>query len=326
MRMKNMKQVKEQVRDINMKRLFRRNQIIITTLAVMIAAAGYLNYAGKGDLDGGNRVYEAGVMDLSEEDILAENQAVSRNPGDSLLEIPSLDQDLAEVEEAVPESAAQAGNQLASENGAGTGDQLALENGAGTGNQLALENGAGTGDQLALENGAGAGDQLALEDPGTADPLENGAVGDQLAQAEAGSGDLQTGLENPGEAVLTSGMNVADYIANVQLSREQIRAKNKETLMSLINSPSIDEAAKQQAIQDMIDLTEISEKENAAETLLMAKGFADPVVSITKDKVDVVVNASSITDPQRAQIEDIVKRKAEVGADQIIITLLNMAE
>lgn len=56
-------------------------------------------------------------------------------------------------------------------------------------------------------------------------------------------------------------MSVADYIAGVQLSREQIRAKNKETLMSLINSTSIDEAAKQQAIQDMIRLTEISEKE-----------------------------------------------------------------
>ena len=41
---------------------------------------------------------------------------------------------------------------------------------------------------------------------------------------------------------------------------------------------------------------------------------------------DLVINAPSITDPQRAQIEDIVKRKAEVGADQIIITLLNMAE
>ena len=46
-------------------------------------------------------------------------------------------------------------------------------------------------------------------------------------------------------------MSVADYIAGVQLSREQIRAKNKETLMSLINSTNIDEAAKQQAIQDM---------------------------------------------------------------------------
>lgn len=270
--MKKMKQVKEHMKDINMKRLFRRNQIIITTLAVMIAAAGYLNYAGKKELADSNQVYEAGAMDISDEDILAENQAVlnSQNGG-QLLEIPSLDDP---------------------------------DDGSG---QVA-QNGADG--QLAAQNGA---------DGQTTAPDGNG--GQQAADADA-----QTGLENPGEAVLTSGMSVSDYIANVQLNREQIRAKNKETLMGLIDSTTIDDAAKQQAIQDMIDLTEVSEKENAAETLLMAKGFSDPVVSITKDKVDVVINAASITDPQRAQIEDIVKRKAEVAADQIIITLLNLAE
>ena len=30
-----------------MKRIFKKNQIIITTLAIMIAIAGYLNYSGK---------------------------------------------------------------------------------------------------------------------------------------------------------------------------------------------------------------------------------------------------------------------------------------
>ena len=30
-----------------MKQIFKKNQIIITTLAVMIAIAGYLNYSGK---------------------------------------------------------------------------------------------------------------------------------------------------------------------------------------------------------------------------------------------------------------------------------------
>ena len=35
-----------------MKRIFRRNQIIITTLAVMIAAAGYLNYSAKREAAG----------------------------------------------------------------------------------------------------------------------------------------------------------------------------------------------------------------------------------------------------------------------------------
>lgn len=98
MKIKNMKQVKEHMKDMNMKRLFRRNQIIITTLAVMIAAAGYLNYAGKKDLASGNRVYEAGAMDISDEDILAENQAASLNGQAGLQEIPSLDQDPSDLD------------------------------------------------------------------------------------------------------------------------------------------------------------------------------------------------------------------------------------
>ena len=210
-----------------MKRIFKKNQIIIAALAVMIAAAGYLNYSGR--LFSGEDDAQEANADLASQELL----------------------------------------------------------------------------------------DISEEDLASA----SGDIESQDSEAEDGSVE-----GTPGEAVLTSGMSVADYIANVQLSREQVRARNKETLMSLINSSSIDEASKQQAIQDMIQMTEISEKENAAETLLIAKGFADPVVSISSDKVDVVINASSITDPQRAQIEDIVKRKAEVGADQIIITLLNMAE
>ena len=272
MKIRNMKQVTERVKGL---KLFRRNQIIITTLAVMIAAAGYLNYAGKRDLEAGSRLSQAGSLELSEEDLMAENLAAQ---SETVSDILSLDNDPAEgeVAEAGPEDTSLA-----------LGDN-------------------GTGGEASTQEGELSGNST-----------DTGNTGESADPA---------GYENPGEAVLTSGMSVADYIAGVQLSREQIRAKNKETLMSLINSTNIDEAAKQQAIQDMIRITEISEKENAAETLLMAKGFADPVVSITDDKVDVVIHASSITDPQRAQIEDIVKRKAEVGADQIIITLLNMAD
>ena len=275
MKIRNMKQVTERVKGLKGRKLFRRNQIIITTLAVMIAAAGYLNYAGKRDLEAGSRLSQAGSLELSEEDLMAENLAAQ---SETVSDILSLDNDPAEgeVAEAGPEDTSLA-----------LGDN-------------------GTGGEASTQEGELSGNST-----------DTGNTGESADPA---------GYENPGEAVLTSGMSVADYIAGVQLSREQIRAKNKETLMSLINSTNIDEAAKQQAIQDMIRITEISEKENAAETLLMAKGSADPVVSITDDKVDVVIHASSITDPQRAQIEDIVKRKAEVGADQIIITLLNMAD
>ena len=270
---------------MNMKKLFRRNQIIITTLAVMIAAAGYLNYAGKQEMASGTYVYEAGVTDISDEDILAENQALTGDPG-NYQEIASLDNDPSDE-------------------------------------SLAAQDTDGSGSAAASNQEGVAGDAAA----DTANAADNSAAeGGQLAANDAASSDTETGLENPGEAVLTSGMNVSDYIANVQLSREQVRAKNKETLMNLINNENIEEAAKQEAIQEMIDMTAISEKENAAETLLMAKGFSDPVVSITSGKVDVVINASSITDPQRAQIEDIVKRKTEVGAENIVITLMKLEE
>ena len=70
----------------------------------------------------------------------------------------------------------------------------------------------------------------------------------------------------------------------------------------------------------MISLTDMAEKETAAEILLEAKGFTDVVVSISGTMVDVVVNASSLTDAQRAQIEDIVTRKTGIAPENIIIS------
>ena len=259
---------------MDMKKLFRRNQIIITTLAVMIAAAGYLNYAGKQEAVSGKDVFEAGMTDISEEDVLAENNAL--NESSSGQDIASLDQDASDI------------------------DKLAAAETTSEGNK-----------DVANSESTAAG--------------ETKAAAEQVAAA-AETKAADAGLDNPGEAVLTSGMSVTDYISSVQLNREQVRARNKETLMNLINNPNLEESAKQQAIQEMIDMTAVSEKENAAETLLLAKGFSDPVVSISSGKVDVVINASSITDPQRAQIEDIVKRKAEVGAENIVITLMKLGE
>ena len=73
----------------------------------------------------------------------------------------------------------------------------------------------------------------------------------------------------------------------------------------------------------MISMTDIAEKETAAEILLEAKGFADAIVSIDGDSVDVVVNTEELTEAQRAQIEDIVIRKTGVGAESIVISTVN---
>ena len=133
-----------------------------------------------------------------------------------------------------------------------------------------------------------------------------------------------TSLMEPGTAVMTSTqIGSTNMISEVKLNREQLRAANKETLYQIIDNVNLDEASKQTAINEMIQMTEISEKEMAAELLLEAKGYGECIVTIVDDGVDVVVNTSELTDVQRAQIEDIVKRKTDCSADKIVISPIN---
>lgn len=234
-----------------MKRIVKKNQIILTLLAVMIAVAGYLSYAGKfsfpGSEDqiqaGGEAAGEtvaAGLLDISDEDILAENQALSEAEGSTLVDVYT--------------------------------------------------------------------------------PLEEEETNAASENQDADDSNVSV----PGEAVLTSGLTVSNYVSQMQLNREQVRSKNKETLLEVINNSALADEQKQAAVEQMIALTAVAEKENAAETLLSAKGFADSVVCINGDTVDVVIGKTEITDAERAQIEDIVKRKAEVDAANVVITLMDL--
>lgn len=138
----------------------------------------------------------------------------------------------------------------------------------------------------------------------------------QVAEVQPQDGEI------PGEAVFTSTNGVA-VLSEAKMMKEQVRAKNKETLMEIINSNGLTDMQKQDAVNTMVEMTSIAEMETAAEILLQAKGFQDVVVSINEDAVDVVVNMTELTDIQRAQIEDIVKRKTEIGAENIIISTVS---
>ena len=76
----------------------------------------------------------------------------------------------------------------------------------------------------------------------------------------------------------------------------------------------------------MVEMTEVSEKEAAAEMLLEAKGFENAVVNLTGETADVVVPEADLEDAKRAQIEDIIKRKTGIAAENIVITPLDQTE
>ena len=129
---------------------------------------------------------------------------------------------------------------------------------------------------------------------------------------EALDAEVQEG-EIPGEAVYTNSGSVSS-LSGARLLKEQTRAKNKETLLEIINNANIADNQKQEALDEMIALTHL---------LLETRGYADAVVTITDESADVVVGMSVLSDAQCAQIEDIVARKTGIAAQNIVINPLS---
>lgn len=224
-----------------MKKIVRKNQIIITSLAILIAVAGYLNYTEKNVLK--QTANDPSTKKTSQETTVAVN---AENQGESLTDV-GVDVQKEYVE----------------------------------------------------------------------DDLLKGNEDIQSNDSENEGNDAQSTNAEPGEAVLT---NAGTFAANAKLNREQVRSKNKETLMNMINSANITEEQKNDITEQMLHITQVAQLENDVETLLAAKGFSDAVVSIGDNQVEVVLNMTDVSEAGRAQIEDVVKRKTNVSASNITIT------
>lgn len=254
------------------KKVLKKNQIMITALAVMIAVAGYLNFAG---------------TKIGEEDF------ISVDGSDSELTYEISDEDMYAIS-------------LREDTDGTVADYSEYAAVTGTdGDIVSLD----TDDVTITENYLSADMDTASADEGEA-----------LASNTDETGANVIEQETPGEAVFTSASGVST-IAGAKLLKEQTRAQNKESLMEIINNEDLTEEAKQEAVNSMITLTETAQKESDAQMLLEAKGFTQAVVSISGDTADVMVEAASLTEAQTAQIIDIVQRKTDIAAENIIITV-----
>ncbi len=148
------------------------------------------------------------------------------------------------------------------------------------------------------------------------------ATGTETVAMETGSTEEE--ILNAGETVLTSAVSDnANYVAQVKLGREQVRSTNKASLQEMIDNAALSEAEKKSAVDEMVKLTQNAQMEVDAETLLSAKGFENVVVSISDGCCDVIVGKDDVTDEKRAQIEDIIKRKTNIGDANIVISTMD---
>ena len=251
-----------------MKKMFKKNQVIITALAIMIAVAGYLNFSS-----------ESPVLNASVEDM--QSEGASGNSDDDIFS-------------------------------ASVDDEIAGKDMANSEQSEEVDGSVAVNDSSKKEES-----ETDVEDV-IEDTLESqGENGEDVAEASLNEDGEPIDSESVGEAVLT---NASITLSQAKLNREQTRSKAKEMILEIINSESLSEDAKKDAVNKMISMTEQMEKETAAETQLAAKGFQDAIVSISEGSVDVTISKDSLTDTQRTQIEDIIMRKTGCELENIVIT------
>ena len=221
-----------------LKKLFKKNQLIITALAALIAVAGYLNHA------------ERKLEDEAKQAAANEQQSTEKDASDGK-------------------------------------DESSKEN----------------------TNNANTDDKESNVEVSDKEDIQSNEV-----EVEG----------TPGEAIFVNASGTVDFIVEAKLAKEYTRVSAKEALQLAIDNKSLSSAEKQAAVEKMVELTEVSERETAAENLIMAKGYSDVAVTMTDGYVDVIIVASSLSSTERAQIEDIVKRKLQVAADKITINAIEV--
>ena len=183
-----------------MKNMVKKNQIMITALAIMIAVAGYLNFAG-------SKITQEEIMTTGADSAVAVNEAqMTEDAADVAALFEISDEDLEQAE---------------------LSDIESLDSEVITEQENYLEE---TMEEMMAQN-------------------SEESIEEQISDSEA-----------PGEAVFTSSSSL-DTLSGAKLMKEQVRAKNKETLMEIINNVNISEEQKQEAVDGMIALTDIAEKD-----------------------------------------------------------------
>lgn len=258
----------------------KKNQVIIAAMTVALGVAGYLNFSGN-------------MLDLSD-------------AGKDKTDVDALSEDT---------KAAFSGDM--------TNEHIVLEEDMYVPGDTYVENAAVDG--IYSENYVYSEAEIGEEDVPVSGEYENynieaGEVTVAELDAEDSSIELNSATDEIGEAVLTSTGIGSNGMIAAKLNREQVRSRTQEAYLAIINGESSDSVSVEDATAAYLALAENMGKEADAETVLAAKGYPNAVVSISENSVDVIIEASELTDAARAQIEETVVRKTGCTVDQIVIS------
>lgn len=137
-------------------------------------------------------------------------------------------------------------------------------------------------------------------------------------QTEATSALVSNEEIKENEVVPTSNSKLS--FTELKNERDIMYSRSLEMYQKIIDNQSIGAEQKSIAIQEIDKISQMQNAIQIAEELIKLKDFEDVVIYSVNDKVSVIVRVSALSEPQVAQIQNIVSTQLGVKISDISIS------
>ena len=127
-------------------------------------------------------------------------------------------------------------------------------------------------------------------------------------------------IEQIDEQVLTSATTEDTYYTSSKLERDNMFSQLLETYQEVYNNVNSTAEQRKTAISEMAKINKTKNSVMISENLIKTKGFEDVVIFVNTNSISVIIKAEEISSEQIAQVQNIISRELEVGAEIIHIS------
>lgn len=110
------------------------------------------------------------------------------------------------------------------------------------------------------------------------------------------------------------------YFITSKLDRNTMYSETLETYQEMYNNANATAEQKQEALKKINNINNTKNAIMIAENLIIAKGFKNVVIFANEGSISVVIQADELKSEEVAQIQNIVSRELNVGAEIIHIS------
>ncbi len=138
-------------------------------------------------------------------------------------------------------------------------------------------------------------------------------------RTEEGAGSGLPIVSESASAPVPVALPRSSFFEEFRLERERERAIEIEIIQEVAEDPDTDSEVRRQAQAALLAAVSRARREFDAESMILARGYADAIVSLTDEGASVVVKSGRLEEADARAIGDIVGRAAGIGLSRITI-------